>query len=292
MRSRSSWTARATTLVMAILCANFAALPVAAEGQEAQELVLLNWSEFMDPKLVAKFEQSHNALIRQVFFETNQARDQNLVESDGKGYDLAVVNDIALAPYRDRGWLAPLDRTNAPSLEHIDPRWYKFYAAAEGYAAPYFWGTLGIAYRADLVPYAITSWKQFFEPDEVLRHKIATTGDPADIVGMALKTLGYSANSITSAELAAAEGMLLKQKPFVHSHRYLSLGEKSALVTGEIFASMIFNGDALMVMEHEANIKFVVPEERQQSLGRLSGCARKVRQEGLGSCVRELSQRT
>ena len=41
----------------------------------------------------------------------------------------------------------------------------------------------------------------------------------------------------------------------------MSLTEKSALVTGEVWASLVYSGDALMVQEHNENIRYVVPRE-------------------------------
>ena len=39
------------------------------------------------------------------------------------------------------------------------------------------------------------------------------------------------------------------------------MGEESALVTGEVWASLTFSGDALQVREHNDQIVYVVPEE-------------------------------
>lgn len=232
-----------------------------ASADERAELVLLNWSDFMDPELIEAFERRHHAQVKQVFFAQNQDRDRMIVAANGRGYDVAVLNDIMLSSYRRNGWLAPLEPQNTPNLKNIDPKWLDLYPAARGYAAPYFWGTLGIAYRADLVPEGIASWKQFFASNEALRDRIAMTGDSHDLIGMALKALGHSANSTNTEELAAAEALLLAQKPYVHSYDYVSLTAESSLVKGEVAASMMYNGDALMVAEHEPEIRFAVPEE-------------------------------
>lgn len=78
---------------------------------------------------------------------------------------------------------------------------------------------------------------------------------------MALKSLGFSANSAEPKELAAVERLLLKQKPYVQSYDYIDVSEVSPLVTGTVVASMMYNGDALAVADFDANIKYVVPEE-------------------------------
>jgi len=248
-----------------ILSAVFFSAPVlfASYATEAatQELVFLNWADYLDPELIAEFEAKHGIKVKQIYFEHDEARDNILVEADGKGYDLAIVNGGNMSTYRARGWLAPLSETDIPNFKHLDRRWIGAFEAAEGHAMPYFWGTLGIGYRADLVAEPITSWQQLFRPAEALRGRIGMIGDPADLLGMALKALGYSANSADSRELGEAERLLHDQKPFVRTYSYVSLSEESSLVTGEVAASMMYNGDALMVAEHHPEIVYVVPEE-------------------------------
>ena len=154
-----------------------------------------------------------------------------------------------------------VDPARVTNLVHVDDRWRDMFPGARDYAVPYFWGTLGIGYRADLVPEPITSWQQLFRPAEPLRGRIGMIGDPFDLLGMALKALGYSANSADRRELAEAERLLHDQKPYVRTYRYVSLTEESSLVTGEVAASMMYSGDALMVAEHHDEIVYVVPEE-------------------------------
>lgn len=188
MRARcNSWTTTAARTLRAALCAGLVATAAGAKAEEPRELVFLNWSQYIDPALVAKFEASHNARVKMIYFEDEDARDQMLLQSDGEGYDVALLSGRQLANYRARGWLAPVDEGNVPNLKNIEPRWRTLFPAAQGFAAPYSWGTLGIAYRNDLVPGGLNSWKQFFEPGEALKHKIAMTGDPDDTIGMALK---------------------------------------------------------------------------------------------------------
>ncbi len=140
---------------------------------ETQELVLLNWSEYIDPELIAKFEKQFNVEVNEVYFESDDLRDAMLLETDARGYDLALVNDLAVDVYRMQGWLAPVDTNNVPNLTHIEDRWLDAFAGVRGFAIPYFWGTLGIAYRSDLIEKAPSSWMDFFKPTESMRGKIS-----------------------------------------------------------------------------------------------------------------------
>lgn len=231
-----------------------------AHGQ-TRELVVLNWSDYIDPEVVSRFEAGCNCTVRQVFFETDDFRDELMLESEGAGFDVVIVNGLMLDRYRRRGWLEPIPQGGLPNLSHINPRWVEAFEASEGHAVPYFWGTMGITYRKDLVPEPITSWRQFFEPAEALRGKLALIRSARDLLTAPLKALGYSLNTTDPAQLAEAERLLAAQKPYVFSYSYVSLTKESTLVTGEVAAAVTFNGDALVLQEHDPNIVFVLPEE-------------------------------
>ncbi len=249
---------------MAVLVVFFSPLAFAAESTqqaEPRELVLLNWSEYLDLDLVEKFETQFNAKLREVYFESDDLRDDMMLETGGKGYDLALVNGISVDVYRKRGWLSPVSEAQIPNLEHIDSRWLEAFPGLEGYAVPYFWGTMGIAYRKDLVQAPLTSWMDIMQPAGYLHGKISMVENSRDALGMALKALGYSANSNDTKQIKAAEQLLAAQKPHVKTYTYLSLTKKSALVSGDIIAAMLYSGDALMVQEHHEEIEYVVPSE-------------------------------
>lgn len=225
------------------------------------ELVFLTWADYIDPKVIRDFEQKFDTTVKPIYFETDDDRDEMLVKSEGGDYDVVIVNSPALLLYQERGWLASFDSGEIPNLKHMDPHWMNALPDVVGHAVPYTWGTTGIAYRVDLVPESLTRWRQLFEPAEALRGKIMMVRNARDVIGMALKALGYSANSTAPKELAAVERLLLKQKPYVKNYGYVSLGPESELVTGQIAAAMMYSGDALQVRQHNPNITYVVPQE-------------------------------
>jgi len=244
----------------------FAVLAVLAFGssgvaERIRSLVFLTWYDYLDPALVAEFERETGATIQFSYYASDDHRDEILAASDGRGYDLAAVNGLMLQSYAARGWLAPLRPASIPNLKHLDTRWRSAYPAAEQYAVPYFWGTLGIGYRKDLLPGGISTWKEFYQPPETLRGRIALPKSSRDVVGMALKSLGHSANTDDRDAIREAGRLLEAQKPFVRSYAYVGQDESSALVTGEVWASMLYSGDALVVREFHDEIEYVVPEE-------------------------------
>jgi spermidine/putrescine transport system substrate-binding protein len=254
---------RATLLSIITLAFVLSALcgaPATAK-EPPRELSLLIWTEYVDPELIAEFEAKHNVRIKSTYFESDDVRDRMVQEVEGGGFDIGLVNDVMVGPYARRGWIAPIDKAAVPNLKHIDPRWLTAYPMVETYGVPYFWGTLGIAYRKDLIKRPVTSWMDLFRPDEALRGRIIMVYDVRDTIGMALRALGYSVNATEPEQLAEAARLLERQKPYVRNYSYVSLTERSGMVTGEFAMTMLYSGDALMLQKYNDNIQYVVPSE-------------------------------
>jgi spermidine/putrescine transport system substrate-binding protein len=236
-------------------------ITVHAQAQLQQQLFIFNWAEYLDPELVERFESEFDAKLVQVYYSSDENRTEKLLETNGRGYDLILTSDIDLGKYLQRGWLAPIDAELLPNLKHLSPRWRQGYVGAEHYAVPFSWGTTGIVYRTDLVTKPITSWQQFFKPNAELAGRISMTGDSLDLISMALKSLGYSANSEDREQLKQVESLLLAQKPHVLSYKYLSVTEESAIIKGNVIAAMAYNSDALMMQEFNDQLTYVLPKE-------------------------------
>ncbi len=234
-------------------------LPGRASAQS--ELTVLNWPDYLDDDLVEAFEREHGVSLNLIYYETDDDRDALLVEAEGRGYDVVLVNGSNLASYVRRGWLEPLDTAVLSQLQHIDPRWRAAYQAAETHGVPYLWGTLGIAYRRDLVGTEPHSWMDLFEPEEALRGRIVMVNTARVSVAMALKALGHSANSTEPAALDAAERLLMAQRPWVKAYGYVDITEESALLTGEVAAAIMYSGDALALEEQNPEVRYTVPME-------------------------------
>lgn len=228
---------------------------------EPQRLSILTWSEYIDPQVVEQFSKQYNAKIDFTYFETDETRDDYLIRTDGAGYDLILTNRYALDIYQQRGWLQDVTQEMIPAMANIDNKWFAAPQKQRQYGVPYTWGTMGIAYRSDLVTNPPDSWKDLFQPDPQLRGKILMIGHSRDLLGMAAKSLGYSVNTADEKELQDIRALLLSQKKSVKSYGYISLDESSSLVTGDIWAAQVYNGDASVLQQFQPAIRYVAPKE-------------------------------
>lgn len=232
-----------------------------AQTAQSKELMLLNWPDYMDPDIVAEFKKRTGITVKQYYFDSDTARNALLLETGAKGFDIALINDASINLLAQHGWLEPLDQASIPNLKHVDPRRHSELVQTKYFGVPYFWGTVGIAYRKDLVPFSVSSWMDLLQPNEVLHGKISMIGDSRDLISVALKALGYSINSTNIQEIQEAEALLKAQAPSVKTYKYISRGESSALVNGEIAISMMHSSYASMLQKHHDQIAFVIPKE-------------------------------
>lgn len=225
-------------------------------------LSVYTWSDYLDPELVSEFETEHGARVEFSYFISDEARDKELTARGGSGFDVIMVNRLQMPSYARRGWTAPLDRSRIPNLEHLESRWTDASedAAAE-HGVAYFWGTLGIAWRADLYPEGLRSWRALLEPDERLSGHLMMPDDGRELVGLALKADGHSVNTADRTLIRAAGERLARQKPHVKEYGYSSLTEASSFITGEVWAGPMYSGDALVLKELDEHIEYRIPDE-------------------------------
>lgn len=228
------------------------------------ELVFLNWADnFIDPVAITEFETAFKIKVRQVYFETEDKRTDMLIASDGKGYDVALIGGHNLQSYGQHGWLAPLETDRLPNLQHIDPRWRNAFPSADTYGVPFLWGTLGIAYREDLLRGPLeASWKPLFQPPVESTRPCVDDGN----------------HSLQPGGRPESTGLFRQQHQSHRTGRRRTTAQKSAALRQAIWRPgyrpqfgnglrsdhhglCFYNGDALKLREFHPHIRFVTPRE-------------------------------
>lgn len=232
-----------------------------AYGDNSKTLRLFIWEDYFPEEVISAFTKQYNIKVEQVFYETDELKNETLINTNGGlGLDLIVGSRASFREYVKHGWLRSFTNADFPNLVHLDDHWLPS-DSLKNHSVPYLWGTVGIAYRKDKINTPIETWGHLFKPDKTLSQRIMMINDSRDTLGLALKSLGFSINSADTNELKAAEKLLLSQKAFVKTYSYPELDETSLLVKGDIWVSMIYNGDSLTLNELNPNIHFVLPSE-------------------------------
>ena len=80
-----------------------------------------------------------------------------------------------------------------------------------------------------------------------------------DTIGLSLKRLGYSINSVDPKEIEEAKNELIKQKPLVYA--YMDDDGRDVIVQGDANIGVMYSGDALLMIEQNPDLKYVIPKE-------------------------------
>lgn len=225
------------------------------------ELALYNWSEYIAPEVIKKFEQEYGVKVTIDSYEDNESLFAKFQAGGNPGYDLVLPTDYMIEKMIRAGMLDKIDFSNVPNIRNIDPAHLNlYYDPQQEYSAPYFWGTTGIAYDPARVKHDITSWKDLFEPADDIKGKIGFLNDQREVMGAALRYLGYSGNSTDPAQIEAAKKLLLDAKKYVAGF-YDSIVARDNLVAGDVAVTMSYPGDVLTARQQKPDLKYIIPKD-------------------------------
>lgn len=216
----------------------------------AAELSVYNWADYIDEALLTKYQEEYGVKIIYDNFASNEDLLAKL-QAGATGYDVIFPSDYMVAQMIELGMLAEIDKNNIPNLANIDPFFLDApYDSGNVHCVPYQWGTTGIAYStkvfADNPP---DSWSYLFDP--ALAQQWAEAGginvlnDQRELIGAALRYLGYSINDKDEAHLEEAKNIILAIKPYIKSFNSEDYDD-SLLVPGEVVISHAWSGDAAL----------------------------------------------
>ncbi len=241
-------------------------------------LRIYNWSDYIDPALLAQFTQETGIKITYDTFDSNEVLETKVLQG-GTGYDLVVPSNHNLPRYITAGAVLTLDKARLPGLHKLSPDTVKHMAAFDPggvYAVPYMQGTIGIGYNKAAVAkrlpgVKIDSWAVVFQPANLAKLKdcgVYFLDASEDMYAVTLNYLGKDPNSKAVADYAAATDLLMKARPYVrkfHSSEYIE-----ALANGDICVAVGYSGDILQAKARAAEarngvtIAYVVPKEGSQ----------------------------
>lgn len=226
-------------------------------------LRLWNWSEYMDPDLMAEFGDRYGIEVTEDNYSSNEEMIAKL-RAGSSGYDLVFPSDYAVAILGEEGLLMELERANIPNLDKLEPELTGLYYDPENrYSVPFQWGTTGIAYNTDYVETAPDSWAYLFEPDQVnaVDGFFSMLDDEREAIGAALKYLGYSVNDTDPAHVEEAKALLLAQKEMGNFSAYNSDNFYQTLASEEVLFAQAWSGGAALAADENPAIRFVIPKE-------------------------------
>ena len=206
----------------------------AQEGK--RKLYIYNWTYYTPDSIIEQFEEEFNVDVIIDNYASNEAMFAKLKASQG-GYDIVVPSADYTSIMIKLDMLEKLDHSKIPNLQYLTQKARTLseqYDPDFAYSVPYFIGAAGIAVNTDKVSDYEKDWTIF--ADEELAGRMQLLDDMNEVMGIALKTLGYSVNSVDIAELEEAGNLINSQwKPNIV--KFDAEGFGKAFSQGEFWVS-------------------------------------------------------
>jgi spermidine/putrescine transport system substrate-binding protein len=219
-------------------------------------LNVFNWSAYIDPETVPKFEATAGARVRYGIYESNEEMLARVMGGNS-GWDIVFPTVYLVKPMIANELLAPIRRELLPNLGELEPGFQQPEWDPElKWSVPYMVTAAGIAYNRKLDP-PPKAWADMW--DERLRGRMTMLDDPFDTIGACLKKLGLSVNTSDCEELRRASTEAIRQKPLLRA--FLNAEVRDQLVSGDVMAAHMWNTTAQQAMDSSSNVGFVYPAE-------------------------------
>ena len=243
---------------------------------QAENIVnLFNWSDYIDPQAIERFEKESDIKVNYSVFDSNEMLEAKLMPGRS-GFDVVVPSNSFLERQIKAGVYAEIDKSRLKNYANLDADLLAKVAINDPdnrFGVPYAWGTIGLGYNVAEIKKRLgelpaDTLDLVFNPELSAKLQdcgIAILDSPAEITGIALNYLGLDPNSESKSDLQQAAALLkanAAQYRYFHSSRYIA-----DLASGEICLALGYNGDVLQAAgraEEAGNgiaIDYAIPKE-------------------------------
>jgi putrescine transport system substrate-binding protein len=253
---------------------------LAATARAEERVVnVYNWTDYIDPAAIERFQTETGIHVRYDIFDSLEALEGKLLAGHS-GYDVVVpTSEPTFSRLIRAGALQPLDRAKLPHWAGLDPALMRRVATSDPgnrYGVIYLWGTIGLGMIPDkvraLAPDApLDSWDLLFRPENARR--IAPCGitmldSATDVIPSVLRYVGRDPDSTDPADLAAVEAVLTGIRPFIRN--FASSAAVNAIAGGETCLVFSYSGDMVQAAARAdeagrgVHVRYSAPREGAQ----------------------------
>jgi spermidine/putrescine transport system substrate-binding protein len=240
------------------LAASLAALCGCAEKKPV--LHIYTWSDYIKPELVRRFEQENNCKVVIDTYDSNESMYAKL-KAGATGYDLLFPSSYMVKIMNDQGMLQKLNLDLIPNHKNIDSVYLAMAFDKEmDHSVPYTLTVTCLGYLGSKVKDFQPTWAMLDRED--LKGRMTMLNDHREVIGSALKFLGYSLNTLNDEELAKAKEVVLRWKK--NLAKFENEQYKNGLASGEFLLTHGYSGDLMLVRSENPDIQIAVPREGSQ----------------------------
>lgn len=230
--------------------------------KEGSKLYIYDWAEWWPEEIYSGFSKEYGIeIVRDNFADMDEMFTKFKLQPDVE-YDLTLPEVRVFMQMKELGFLKELNHDWLPNVNQYLLESLKNTAFDPGchYSVPtelYFQGYCYNSRYVDEKDPRIGSWALLYEGKEYAG-RITMLDDMYNVIGCALKYLGYSYNSDDEEELMKAKEVLLRQKPWVMA--YDSWPKRLVLEEQAVIAHT-WVGEAWHFHQEVDTIRGVMPKE-------------------------------
>jgi spermidine/putrescine transport system substrate-binding protein len=222
------------------------------------KLSIYNWADYVNPKTYPMFEKEFKVEITEDNYPSNEDALAKL-QAGARGYDIVVPTGYMVETMIQKNLLLEIDHSRIPNIKLIEDQFLDLpFDPNNRFSLPKDYGTTGFGYRSKFVTEEMASWEDFFRLAPKYTGRYTVLDSPPEVVGAALKMLGYSYNSTDAKEISEATDVLVKFKPHV---RRITSSMREIMISGEAYVSLTWNGEIGYVALDAKDARYVVPAE-------------------------------
>jgi putrescine transport system substrate-binding protein len=210
-----------------------------------------NWSDYIGETTLADFEAETGIGVVYDLFASNEEMQAKML-AGSSGYDVVLMQGLALPRFIAAGVFTPLDRARLPNFGNLDPALmtiFQGFDPGNTHGIPYTYGSVGVTYNVDLVrkllPDAdLSSLDTIMLPQNAER--LAECGftlldSPTEIGFMVMSWLGIDPNTAGPTEYARMADAFAAIRPYVQA--FDNTAYLNNMPSGEVCAANNWAGD-------------------------------------------------
>jgi spermidine/putrescine transport system permease protein len=222
-----------------------------------QKLNLYNYSNYIDENLLKKFESETGINVTLDYFNDNEEMLSKL-QMGVSGYDIIVSSGYMVETLKNKGLIAPIDKSAIPNCRYLTPGFGKMeYDTTGRYYVPYVYCFTGIVYNSDYVKEPVDSWAALWDPRYA--GKISMVDDMKEAFAVACMLLGYDLNSADTVQLREARDLLMRQKPLLK--KYESNSTELFLTNGDVWIAQGWTGQIARLVKSDPKFRMGQPKQ-------------------------------
>jgi spermidine/putrescine transport system substrate-binding protein len=225
-----------------------------------QKLYIYNWTYYIPDEVLKDFEKTYNVSLVYDMYASNEEMYSKL-KAGGTGYDIVFPSGDYVSIMINQGMIDSIDKSKIPNFADLDTSVLQKIRFDKGcsHSVPYMMGAAGISVNKKYVKQYEHSWNIFNQA--ALKGRMTLLDDMREVMGAALKTLGFSVNSTNTVELEKAKELVMQWKENIV--KFDAEAFAKGFAAGEFWAVHGYAENVFLELDstQRADVDFFIPRE-------------------------------